>query len=851
MTSVLARANRNFLLQHPWQLVLALTGIALGIAVVIAIDLALESSLQSFQQINQVVSGKTTHRIIARDGSLDEKLYTQLRVELGIPNLAPVLQGNVQITTNSQEHFRIYGIDPFIEDTFQSTWQLQSNRQKPVFSLIRLVSEANTALIGKKTAEQLGLDINDNLTISTSNGSLDLKIIGFLNQTDAISNQILKNLIITDISTTQEILNQPGKLSFIEFKAKNDKNYISFLEAIRQHLAADILLTSSQNQIQSMRQMTRAFSINLKALGMLSLLIGMFLIYNTMTFLVIQRRRLIGSLRCIGVTRRQIFTLIITEALLLGIIGSLLGIVIGVLIGNGLLQLTSTTIETIYYQVDKVELIIHPEQLGKGLLLGLGATFLAILPPAWEATKVTPNSSLIRSQLETKINKLTHTTGIVGLVFVSSGMILAFISEKSVFLGLASIFILLFGFALMTPGCTVLLMKLFEKFSNNFLGILGVLPPKMVSAEISRTGVAIAALMIAVSATIGMDLMINSFRQTVSDWITTSLRADYYISASDRKTSHHISPIDQRLKDKIAALPEVGMLSSVLHTQVISKSGLIKVSVFELNDKSKHGFIFKQQIDGDLWQHFEQQQAIFITESLAYFHGLNIGDTLFLETKKAKQAFTIIAIYSDYSGDQGHIAMTRKLYLQFWEDSGYTGIGIYTDKNTNLQQLETKLQNLLTHDLALKSNHSIYKTSMEIFEQTFVITNALRWIAAGIAFTGIFSALLALQFERTKQFGILRAIGVTQRQLSLLILSETGLIGLTAGIFAIPVGYFMAYILIFIVYLRSFGWTMAFHFNVSVIFQGLALALIAALLAGILPAIKMAKTRPAAALRTE
>jgi putative ABC transport system permease protein len=851
MTSVLARANRNFLLQHPWQLMLALTGIALGVAVVIAIDLALESSLQSFQQINQVVSGKTTHRIIARNGSLDEKLYTRLRVGLEITNLAPVLQGNLQLVTHSYVQLKIYGIDPFIEDSFQSVWQLQTNQKKPAFSLIRLVSEPNTALIGKKTAEQFNLGINDNLSITTSNGTLNLKIIGILNQNSAISSQILKNLIITDISTAQEILNQPGKLSFIEFKTKGDKNDNNFLESIRSHLPADILLTTSDHQIQSMRQMTKAFNINLKALGMLSLLIGMFLIYNTMTFLVIQRRRLIGSLRCIGVTRRQIFTLIITEALLLGIIGSSIGIIIGIMIGNGLLQLTSTTIETIYYQVGNTGLIISPEQLVKGMIIGIGATFLAILPPAWEATKVTPNSSLLRSQLETNINKLTQTTGIFGLVLVISGIILAFVSEKSIFLGLSSIFILLFGFALMTPGGTVLIMKLFEKFSNHLFGIVGALPPKMVSAEISRTGVAIAALMIAVSATIGMDLMINSFRQTVSDWITTSLRADYYISASGGQTSSKKPLIDQRLKDKIATLPGVEMLSSVLHTQVISESGLIKLSVFELNDRSKHGFIFKKQIDGDVWQKFEQQHAIFITESFAYFRSLTIGDTLFLDTKKARRAFTIIGIYSDFSGDQGHIAMTRKLYLQFWNDSGFTGIGIYADKNTDLHQLESRLHNFLSHDLLLKSNQSIYKTSMEIFEQTFVITNALRWIAAGIAFTGIFSALMALQFERIKQFGILRAIGVTRRQLSLLIMTETGLIGLVAGIFAIPVGYFMAYILIFIVYLRSFGWTMVFHFDASALVQGLALALLAALLAGILPAIKMAQTRPAEALRTE
>ena len=138
-----------------------------------------------------------------------------------------------------------------------------------------------------------------------------------------------------------------------------------------------------------------------------------------------------------------------------------------------------------------------------------------------------------------------------------------------------------------------------------------------------------------------------------------------------------------------------------------------------------------------------------------------------------------------------------------------------------------------------------------MFEQTFTITETLRWLSAAIAFTGVFSALMALQFERTRQLGILRAIGITPRQLTALIVSETGLMGLVAGLFAIPVGYIVAYVLIFVVYQRSFGWTMAFYFDPWVIYQGLALAFIAALFAGIFPALKMAQTKPAEALRTE
>jgi putative ABC transport system permease protein len=373
----------------------------------------------------------------------------------------------------------------------------------------------------------------------------------------------------------------------------------------------------------------------------------------------------------------------------------------------------------------------------------------------------------------------------------------------------------------------------------------------MVSAEISRTGIAIAALMIAVAATIGMDLMIGSFRQTVAQWLQASLRADLYVSLPGEKMTADKSLADHRLKEKLTELPNVQMLSSVLHTKIIADGEFTKVSAFELNAKSKKGFIFKHKVEDDLWNRFEQQHTVIITEPYAYHHAVNIGQKILLQTAQGKQPFEVIGIYADYSGDQGHLAMSRQNYQHYWPDLGYSGIGVYAKDGADLQQLENQLSKLVSAEQSVKSDRAIYKASMEMFEQTFTITETLRWLSAAIAFTGVFSALMALQFERTRQLGILRAIGITPRQLTALIVSETGLMGLVAGLFAIPVGYVVAYVLIFVVYQRSFGWTMAFYFDSWVIYQGLGLACIAALFAGIFPALKMAQTKPAEALRTE
>ncbi len=849
MKSILKKASRNFLYQHPWQLILAILGITLGVAVVVSIDLALDSSLNSFTQTTQALSGKTTHRITASDGGLDEKHYRSLRVEHGIQYLSPTVSGYVTTEKPSKNTFKLYGIDPLIESTFQLSWQQGGG----VDNGLRLITEPNSVLISHQTASKLGLQLGETLTIKSDAGQHDLTLIGWISEDNAVAQELLDNLLITDIATAQECLGLLGKLDAIDVmfdQAQTPAEQILKRQVLRKALPLNVLLTPLENQAESLKQMTHAFAINLKALGLLSLLVGMFLIYNTMTFLVIQRQGLFGNLRLIGVTRKQIFHLIIGDAIILAVIGTVLGIGSGILLGQGLLQLISGTIDSFFFRVDSSSLILSPMLLGKGILLGLGVTLLAVLAPAWEATRQSPHRTLIRSHLESSNRRFMQIAAIVALLFILASLALILLPGKNVSLGLGSIFLMLFGFALLIPWVTIGLMKLFEKILSVSPSVLARFPFRLVRAEISRTGIALATLMIAVAASIGMDLMIGSFRLTVSEWLKTSLQADLYVSLSGKTQLTDKATVDHQLKSDLARLNGVEMLSNVLHTRLIQDQTATAVAVFELNEKSKHGFIFKQQTN-DVWESFIDQNSVLVTEPYAYHNNTQLGDTIKLKTVQGEQAFKVTGVYADYSGNQGHLTMSRNIYQQYWPDLGYTGIGIYIKEGADIKQLEAQIKPLLKPYQTIKSEQAIYRASMQMFEQTFKITEVLRWLAASIAFVGVFSALMALQFERTRQLGILRAIGMTPWQVARLISIETGLMGLIAGLFAVPVGLAMAYVLIFVVYQRSFGWTLAFHFDAGIILQGVLLACSAALLAGILPALKMAKTKPAHALRSE
>ena len=192
---------------------------------------------------------------------------------------------------------------------------------------------------------------------------------------------------------------------------------------------------------------------------------------------------------------------------------------------------------------------------------------------------------------------------------------------------------------------TLWLMKFIERVFGRFLGVLGRLPVRMVSAEISRTGIAIAALMIAVSATIGMDLMIGSFRQTVAQWLHSSLPADLYLALPGDQMTAEKPLSDQQLKEKIAQLDGVGMVSTALQTKLLAEGELTKTTVFELAEKSKQGFIFKHNMDNSLWDRLEHQPTVIVTEPYAYHHAIRIGQKIDLKTNQGALGFEVIGIF--------------------------------------------------------------------------------------------------------------------------------------------------------------------------------------------------------------
>lgn len=849
--TLLTRSSLRYLLRHPWQFGLAVLGVALGVAVVVSINLANTSASRAFSLSSEAVTGRATHQVVGGPEGLPDEVFRRLVLEAGIERAAPVVEDYVTVPPKPGQPFRtlhLLGVDPFSEAPFRAYLSGTPGRDKGSIGLGPLLTRPGTGVLSASTAAEMGLKIGDSFVVRAGGIKRNIELAGTLKPGDENTRRALADLLVLDIAAAQEVLGRTGKLDRIDLILSEGE-----LSRAAKVLPPGAQILPAAGRTRTTEEMTRAFRLNLTALSQLALICGLFLIYNTMTFSVVQRRGLIGTLRALGVTRREVFTLVLGEALGVAILGTAAGTAAGVLLGRGLVRLVTQTINDLYFVVSVRELSIPPGVLLEGVAVGIGATLLAALVPALEATQAPPRAVLTRSALEARLRRALPRATAAGVGLLGLGGALLAIPGRSLGLSFGGLFAVILGCALLAPGATVLLMLLLRRPLGALLGVLGRMAAGGVVASLSRTAVAIAALVIAVSVTVGVGVMIDSFRQTVVRWLENSLQADVYASVPSRAGGFSGGDLDPRVAQRAAALPGVLRASLIRRVEIPSPEGGVRLVVIGTDDRGIRSFELKDGDPDEVWPRFQRGGAVLVSEPYSYRTGVGRGDTVRLRTDRGARDFPVAGVYYDYASDRGLVLMSRTTYLAHWHDSALSGFALTLSPGTDPDRVVKLLRGTLGSEqaLAIQSTRSLKKLSLEIFDRTFLITGVLRLLAGLVAFIGVLSSLMALQLERSRELGVLRANGLTPGQVWQLVTSQTGLMGLAAGLLSIPVGLALAAIMIYVVNRRSFGWTIRMEVSPGVLLQALLLALAAALLAGLYPAYKMARTSPALALREE
>ena len=829
---LLLRSGVNYQLRHRWQAFLALVGITMGVAVVLAVDLANSAAKASFALSSAQLTGAATHRIMANSGQVPTTLYRELFTSAGHPPMAPVISQAVTLE-GYPGRYRLLGVDVFAEGGFRNDLPAAIRGDT---TLAGWLARPDALAISSSAASALGIDLGSGLTVVHQGRSHKL-LVQLIVGNDSVAS---RDILLVDMATAQAISGMRDSLSHIDLILQPDD--LAWFEG---RLPPSVKLVDIQQQTEGVVGLSAAFELNLTAMSLLALLVGLFLIFNAMSFSIVQRRNLLGRLRALGVTQQEIYRMIMAEALMLGIVGSIIGCALGIWLGQGLTAIVAATISELYYQVSADAMQIGSFSLVKAVALGLAGTLVATWLPARQAARTPALTTLSRSALEQSSRQQLPLLAGAGLLLMISGLAITFILPGGVVSAFAGLFVMILGAALLTPVALPLAQRL---LSGLPLGGVWRMATRDMQRHISRLGTAAAALMVALAATVGVAIMVESMRSSVSDWLQDLLNADLYIAAEGFADGASLPP---PVVAQAAGLEQVAALSVYRNRHVTLDGQRTRLIAAQLAEPSRQGFDLLEQQASGAWHGYDSGR-IMISEPLANRLDLNPGDGLLIPTPGGDIRFEVSAVFRDYASEHGRIFIDLAVYRDYWNDDRVDTLALFANPGQQALLQQTASERFADrYALEFTEARAIYRESMAVFDRTFRITEVLRILSIMVAFIGILSALMAVQLERRKEFAVLRALGLTRAQVSLLIMLESLILGVLAALMSIPTGMAMAWVLTDAIQLRAFGWTMPFVIEATPLWFTLLLGLMAALLASLYPAWRASRSHPAPQLRED
>lgn len=849
MLKLLRLFNFRHLRRRRLATVLCLVGIAIGVAVIVAIDLANENAMLSFRRTVDAVTGQATHQITGGPGGIPDSLAAAIMREPK-SNATPIIEYVAACREANEDALHLLGVDPFKDATFRDFSSFRANPDS-VFrvldpTLFKFLTRPGAALVSAPFMQKYGLAVNDTLHVLVGSDWRILVIAGMIAD-ELLAHMGFDHLALMDISTAQEILGKTGYIDRLDLQA--DAGQIAAWQA---KLPAALKITPAAGRTRRVDDMLRSFRLNLTALSFLAVLVGMFLIYNTMMFAVIHRRKQIGILRCLGVTPKQIVGNALAEAFLLGVIGASLGLALGIFLAHYTTAAVSSTISQLYVFLKVTGVQLEWPILAKAFGLGIFTTFVASALPAYEAATTSPALAVRRSTLESRAGKYAPWLSAVGMVLLLASFFLYLLSE-SFWGGLGVALGVGWAAICFTPLLTLALTRTLSPVSRRYAGQPGLLATRSIRAALSRTAIAIAALMLALAMVLGMRLMITSFRATVAAWVNTFLEGDLYLSPSGFATAKWEATMSPDFIRYLRAQPEVEAINRYGVTPFEYQSKAIYLVAIDAEIiKDRLPFIFTGGRPGENWQGMLNGE-VFVSEMFARRFRKSAGDTIPLQTQMGTGVFKVAAVFVDYSFDLGQIMMDHRAFAQHWGPSRVNNLSVFLQPGVAAAEYAVALRRAVVGKfaVAIASNRELRDGVLNIFDQTFRITHVMQFLAGLVAVIGIISAVMSLLVERTRELGILRAIGMSLKQLRHMVCLESGLMGAFAGLMALPTGTLLAVVLVYVINLRTFDWTIALQFDFFTYLYTFFLAIFTSLLAAVYPLLRLQSLPIAGALREE
>jgi putative ABC transport system permease protein len=817
-------------------------GVAIGVSAWLAIRVVNGEVYQSFEQSVESVVGEASVTVSRGLEGLNEQILQSIQGHPGVRAANPILkiEGEIETGALSGRPLIIWGMDLLEQgkdwEAQVSTGILEQDNWEQLFS-------PTTIFLEEELANRLGLRQGQTLSVKVKGQVHDL-VVGRVLGSSGIQGGVQQQVLM-DIASAQWLFGWLGLLHHVEIVPESGVDVSTLIQELQSALPETHQVSQSSRRNRQVESMLQAFQMNLTMLSGISLLVGIFLVYNTTAFSVVHHRQEIGILRSVGMERKSVTILFLIEAGVLGAVGGLLGCWLGVVLARWLSTMIGQNVGELYGMTSLLVMPIPLHLLVEAVSLGIGVSLLGALRPAWEASTMAPVQALAggQSQAEEE-HDAQGSRWVVVASLLGAGVLSQMPSVQGIPVGgYMAAFCLLIAGAAAGP----VFSQWFSRLSQTSLGNRGRLLPALAAEQMGRnprrTSVTMAAIVVGLAILVGVGIMIQSFRQTVELWIEQTLMADIIIAPTswlgeqDSSVQNHGLP--RRLVDHILEIPGIEAVDPYLETNVETAGKSVVVVSRDIRLHAERSqYLFLQGKSFELLTQVIDEDGVIISEVLAKRLGLNVGEPLPLQTPGGIEQFPVKGVFYDYATDGGKVVMDQRLFAEKWGKRDVTVFAVYLKEGQELFAVRREIEDALKDKMPIItiSNGQLKEEILDIFDRTFRVTYILELIALSVAVLGIMNTLLTSILERRMELATLRALGASSRQIQGLIVWESCyLAGLGAGV-GIAVGMALSVILIKVINKQSFGWTIQFTLAWETVGMALLVALAAALIGAWAPA---------------
>jgi putative ABC transport system permease protein len=809
--------------------------VGLGVSVVLAIEMAGEAAAGSFQSSLETLSGDADLEVTATGGvpaSAVAKLVTapyDLDVRPRMEDYATVVP--------SRHTVAVIGIDVLSDSAARSSADSD------------VVLDDSGSLDAVWVGPALGKRVGDRLRLVFNDRELEFVVRGVLPQQ-------AEDAVVMDLAVAARAMSrQDGALDRVLIRTpRGDHDWQS---TVREVLPQGVTVAPFGSRTNENRRMLEAFRWNLRVLSYIALIVGAFLIYNTISVSVVRRRSEIGVARALGATRSAVVGAFLAEGACFGLAGALIGVGLGKLLAQSAVGMVAMTVQSLYVSSKPAAIELSWPIVAFAFAIASTVAIASALAPALEAARIAPAGAIARGSREHAVRirsrrnlAIAATFGVVAFLAAQQ----APVGGKPLF-GYASAVCMIAAAAFAIPSLVSSVCAGIANVLGRWLGVEAMLAAKSLVASLRRTSVLVGALTTAIAMTAAVGIMVGSFRETVLQWMDDRLQADLYLRPGGRIAPDRHPVLSADTGALLRAVPEVEAIDEFRAYEISYNGRPVTLAGGEARvaaSRGTRGFLSGAHPKMVFAQLANQADSAIVSEPFANKHRVRAGDTITLPLGGAERTFRVLDVYYDYASERGYIILDRKTLLKYLPDPAPSTIAVYLRPGVSLEDGRSAVQTALAgRKVFVFSNRALRAEAIRTFDRTFAVTYALEAVAVVVAIMGVAGALLALVIDRRREFALIQFLGGARSQIRRLVLFEAGILGMLANVAGMALGFLLSLLLIYVINKQSFGWTIQFHWPVAAILGALTVVYMATIVCAIYPARVAANLQPIEVLNEE